>query len=123
MDVFDYSSPSSVARVHLRRTVMLCLLMLLSPVADSLPCCSFSLASREHGSFPLASKSNNCKWQFARCVQTYESLIFLNLRVNCTNVLDLEEVHSCSGYSSTNLDRIRLQNSRVFFSQNRFSVA
>ena len=82
-----------------------------------------SLASREHGSFPLASKSNNCKWQFARCVQTNESLIFLNLRVNCTNVLDLEEVHSCSGYSSTNLDRIRLQNSRVFFSQNRFSVA
>ena len=74
-----------------------------------------SLVSTEHGSFPLASKSNNCKWQFARCVQTYESLIFLNLRVNCTNVLDLEEVHSCSGYSSTNLDRIRLQNSRVFF--------
>ena len=47
MDVLDYSSPSSVARVHLRRTVMLCLLMLLSPVADSLPCCSFSLLLQE----------------------------------------------------------------------------
>ena len=82
-----------------------------------------SLVSTEHGSFPLASKSNNCKWQFARCVQTCETQLFLNLRVHCTNVLDLEEVHPCSGYSSTNLDRIRLQNNRFFFSQNRFSVA
>ena len=74
-----------------------------------------SLASREYGSFPLASKTNNCKWQFARCVQTYETQIFLNLLVHCTNFLDLKEVHPCNGYSSTNLDRIRLQNSRVFF--------
>ena len=83
-----------------------------------------SLASREQCSFPLASKNNNCKWQFARCVQTFETQIFLNLRVHCTNVLDLEEVHPCSGYSSTNLDRIRLQNSRFcsLRSQNRFSV-
>ena len=47
MDVLDYLSPSNVARVHLRRTVMLCLLMLLSPVADSLPCYSFSLLLQE----------------------------------------------------------------------------
>ena len=55
------------------------------------------------------------RWQFARCVQTYQSQILLNLRVHCTNVLYVEEVHPCNGYSSTNLDRIRLQNSRVFF--------
>ena len=49
MDVLDYLSPSNVTRVHLRRTVMLCLLMLLSPVADSLSsrCCSFSLLLQE----------------------------------------------------------------------------
>ena len=47
MDVLDYLSSSNVARVHLRRTVMLCLLMLLSPVADSLPFCSFSLLLQE----------------------------------------------------------------------------
>ena len=39
----------------------------------------------------------------------------LILHVHCTNVLDLEEVHPCRGDSSTNLDHIRLQNSRVFF--------
>ena len=47
MDVLDYLSLSNVALVHLRRKVMLCLLMLLSPVADSLPCCSFSLLLQE----------------------------------------------------------------------------
>ena len=103
---------------------MLCFLMLLSPVADSLPCCFFSLMFQESTvEFLSPQKPTICKWQFARCVQTYETQIFFNLRVHCTNVLDLEEVHSCSGYSSTNLDGIRLQNSRFFFSQNRFSVA
>ena len=74
-----------------------------------------SLVSTEQGSFPLDSNTNNCRWQFARCVQTCETQLFLNLRVHYTNVLDVEEVHPCSGYSSTNLDRIRLQNNRFFF--------
>ena len=47
VNVLDYLSLSNVARVRLRRTVMLCFLMLLSPVADSLPCCSFSLLFQE----------------------------------------------------------------------------
>ena len=74
------------------------------------------------GSCSQISLSCSCPIANGNSPDVYETQIFLNLRVHYTNVLDLEEVHPCYGYSSTNLDRIRLQNSR-FFSQNRFRVA